>query len=149
MCFDNDADWHASIYETEARVAADGEKLHCHECGVKFQPGEEYTYIFMQEYEECRVCEWEEAETPCEKHDYGEIYHYRRCEACSKILAAIKEVEEDEGCPPYATQPMLEELCEVFSDRRDAKRYAVRAVELYPELEKHKWIKRVLTESEN
>src|SRR5688572_20106461 len=90
MCFDDyDYDWTASVCEKEIRIAKEGDKFGCDECGTKFQPGESYEYIFMQEHEECRVCEWEEAEAPCEKHDYGETDEYRRCKTCCKILDAI------------------------------------------------------------
>lgn len=139
MCFYNDDyDWTASVVLQEKRTA--GKQIQCYECGAKIAPGESYQWIFMQEHEECRVCEWEEAETPCEKHDYGEDFSYQRCNACSQLLAAIKAVEIEEGCPEHAQQPGLCELGEVFCEHENRREYAARAVAMFPELKSHRLI---------
>lgn len=142
MCFYNDDyDWYASVQKTETHIA--GKPLPCHECGRQIAVGESLVYIYLQEHEECQRCEWEELgpdDEPCDSHDYGEIYHYRRCDECDQILKAIQVVEQEEGCPAHAQQPNLEELGEVFMEHESREQYALRAVAMYPALAEHRFL---------
>lgn len=144
MCFyEADYDWYASVYRQETKAAE--RLLHCHECHTVIPLGTSYVDIYLQEHEECRVCEWDVADTPCETHDYGEIDEYHRCLGCDQILQAIREVEQAEGCPPHAQQPGLSELSEVFEEHENRVQYARHAVELFPALAGHRFIYPLIT----
>lgn len=147
MCFYyDDYDWTADVFEESERVAE--QSLTCVECGKGIAAGETHIRIFAQESEECLVCEWEEADEPCEEHDYGETYTARRCQSCERILKAVQSVEVEEGCPPHATRPAIGELDQAFYDHANAETYANRVIEMYPTLADHRWVKHVLEPEE-
>lgn len=146
MCFYDDADWYASVCDVTEGPA--DKPCQCWECGAKIKPGDMRKHVYQQEHEECQRCEYEELdedEEPCETHEYGEIFECNLCDACCKILRAIYAVEEDEGCPEYARQPMFGELKEAIWNDDDG-RYAQRAVAMFPELSSVEWLTKYLVQ---
>lgn len=160
MCFYNDDyDWSAEVNDvTFVRT----EKLNvCEECRRRIEPGEWRRRIEQREHEECQICEdsysddyisadadsydtkQEHAEALAElaehKHSYGETYSGATCRECCLLLAAIYDLEEKEGCPEYARQPLggtlREELHEEAYGREST--YVKHAVEMFPELAEH------------
>ncbi|MGB0971800.1 MAG: hypothetical protein ACPGVG_12680 [Mycobacterium sp.] len=132
MCFYNDDyDWTASVSEVTDLVS--GHASRCCECGCGIEPGQWRRHIWQQQYEECQVCEYGEADEACVKHDYGETYATDVCRECTWLLAAIEAVEADEGCPEYARQPPSGELAEHMRNP-DSRRYWDRALEMHPQL---------------
>ncbi|MDE2100919.1 MAG: hypothetical protein KGL39_26975, partial [Patescibacteria group bacterium] len=154
MCFFNDADWYAEVYE---EVISKAEKdFACEECGANVSAGEEYRYIFMQENEdtECEFCEKgkERDGTKCLEcngtgsRDPGETFEYARCMECDRFLQAIEAAEIEEGCSRDEARPRLNYLRE---DIREAdpvpmlRRYIKKAIEMFPELKKSGYLGRV------
>ena len=124
MCFYNDYDWHADVWE-ETECALDRSRC-CHECGERMLPGDWHRYIWMQEREDCILCE----EGGCEgRHDFGNTFEYVRCRTCDLILLAIHDVEAEANCPLDARQPALGELGEAIRYADDREKYAVKAAE--------------------
>lgn len=117
MCFQSvdDYDWIASVYEVSDEVAT--ERLRCCECGGRINVGEKCRSVYMQRYEECRLCcgdireQWDhdyegQKLPPCDndQHDYGETVQDYVCERCCKMIETIEEVENAEGCTaPHRT----------------------------------------------
>lgn len=144
MCFYNDDyDWMASV-QKETEGAADRE-TRCDECREVIAAGQWRRHVYLQQYEECRVCEWEEADEPCEKHDYGETFDYDCCETCEKILKAIETLEAAEDCPVYSRRPSLLGLYEEAIVYDDDGKYRTKALQMFPELSDHKWFRDVET----
>lgn len=144
MCFYSvdDCDWVAEVYESGDRIA--DKELKCDECFQSVKVGEPCRWVFMQQYEECRRCEWEELEpeaVACEHHEYGETYDYSCCVRCQRILGVIEAIEKEEGCPERYRQPLLGELSTVFWEQSDADKYASRVILEHPELKDHKFLR--------
>lgn len=138
MCFYNDDyAWTAEVSDVTDGTADSPAK--CYECNSIIAAGEFRRYVYQQEHEECSVCEQEEADEPCEKHDYGETFECNLCESCVKILKAIYAVEINAGCPPYASQPNYGELQEAFQ-HDDAGKYRARALTMFPGVAGHKFL---------
>jgi hypothetical protein len=66
------------------------------------------------------------------------------CGECIKLLKAIEAHEIAEGCPEYARQPLYGELGDVFWSHQQNWEYAEKAVAMYPELFRHRFIKYML-----
>lgn len=138
MCFYNDDyDWIASVCDVTDGPAESPAK--CYECHRRIAAGEWRRHVYQQEHEECSVCEQEEADEPCEEHDYGETFECNLCEACVKMLKAIEAVEIDEGCPWDARQPAYGELWEAIQYDEGGK-YRDRVLSMYPELSSHRFL---------
>lgn len=145
MCFcdDYDYDWTAEV--CNACEAHGGQDTRCSECRRMIHP-EQWRYsIFQHEHEECVLCEDEEEHWVHEECDYGQTYHYERCDVCHMLLLAIRSVERRRGCPIDAQQPPLGDLQDVLYQHDDAEDYAKRAVEMWPELRRNKWVQKALS----
>ena len=139
MCFDNDADWRAEHWDETDGPA--GTEAKCFECRAVITAGEWRKNIYLRQYEECQTCEDEWSDSyqkgvVCDHHDYGEEFECDRCLSCDKLLRVIKVLEEEEGCPPHAQQPMLGELADAILEDR---RYLPYAVAMFPELARTPW----------
>ncbi len=143
MCFYND-DYDWLVSHEEKRMITATKRVHCVECSKLIMAGEECEYIWQQEHEECRVCceygENYDEDNPqdtaeCD-HDYGETFEGYTCQRCLKIIEAIKQVEIEEGCPAHAQRPSIGGLYEEAFSRwnDDAKKYANKVVEMFPDL---------------
>lgn len=135
MCFSNEADWYARI--SDIVFAKAESQCKCNECRRTINAGEWREHVYQQEHEECQLCEFDECEGT---HDYGETYEGDTCRECCLLLAAIYDLEAQEGCPEYSRQPlggMLQE--ELWQDRRYGEnKYIPYALSKYPELAIHK-----------
>ncbi len=127
MCFYADADWYASVTETDEGPAPKATK--CSECRKPIAEGEWRYHVWQQEHEECQTreeknhigdddeevmihdCIRDKAE--CE---YGETFDYDCCISCKVLRNAIRQVEEAEGCTGNETEPALPCLFEDVSD---------------------------------
>lgn len=147
MCFQSvdDYDWIASVYEVSDEVAT--ERLRCCECGGRINVGEKCRSVYMQRYEECRLCcgdireQWDhdyegQKLPPCDndQHDYGETVQDYVCERCCKMIETIEEVENAEGCTAPHNRPLHGELREAFWESDHAVEYIDRARDKFPEL---------------
>jgi hypothetical protein len=139
MCFYNDYDWYAEDETDESGESP--EIAGCIECGSTIISGKWRRHIYQQQYVECQVCEYEEAEEPCKTHDYGELFECDICRSCQWILEAIDDIETEEGCPYDARQPAFGELRDAIWDDSDAgKRYLDRAIERHSEIAYIPWV---------
>jgi hypothetical protein len=153
MCFYNDDyDWVASVQERSTIKAT--KKVSCIECSKLIEAGEECERIWQQENECCSICtegaeDYDEEEpqdpTTCEHH-YGETFEGYTCQRCLNIIEAIRQVEIEEGCPEHAQRPSIGGLYEEAFSRwnDDAKKYASKVVEMFPELRNDPRISNVL-----
>lgn len=141
MCFYDESDWTADVYDDQAWPF--GRPTQCDECFRTLGYGDWRRTIHMEESECCKECGLYPGDTPddpdtaCELCDYGETADYVRCLACEKILLAIEASEADAGCPPHSRRPMLTELGDAI-DYEDGDRYRERALAMFPELAGHK-----------
>lgn len=136
MCFYHGDAWHADVYEDGHEVAT--KRLRCDECRKPILPGERHRHVFLLEREECRDCcrHWTDdkpEEEGCEC-SFGESYECDICEACDKVLTAIKRVEEEDGCKGEETQPGLGQLLEALWESDHGSEYVERARRDFPEL---------------
>jgi hypothetical protein len=142
MCFYNDYDWTAEVNEwTCIRSPLESQ---CHDCCRVVRPREWIIYIHQQEHECCQICEdeWsddydESVESAGCEHRYGETFDGCICRECGLILAAIYELEEKEGCPEGARQPVAGELGDAVHWEPKYQRYAL---ERFPELKTHRFL---------
>jgi hypothetical protein len=153
MCFYNDDyDWVASVQERSTIKAT--KRVHCIECSKLIMAGEECERIWQQEHEECQVCceygdDYDEDNpqdsTECD-HDYGETFEGFTCQHCLSIIEAIRQVEVEEGCPEHAQRPSIGGLYEEAFSRwnDDARKYASKVAEMFPELRNDLRISNVL-----
>lgn len=141
MCFYNDDyDWTAHTNEWTYRKAV--EPLACSECGGEISPGDWHCEIFQAEYDspdccECETCcnaEMDEEEGVDREPCVAETWRGWQCKVCMKVLAAIYQVELEEGCPWHARQPGAGELWDEMSEHDGAPQYMARAVKTFPEL---------------
>lgn len=145
MCFVNDCDWFASVYNLGTMTVEKPTK--CLECYGVVPYGATLHTVHMQEHEECHVCEYGECDCPkdkdgdckeckCDPPDYGERFHYHRCEDCNKFLNAIQIAEEEAGCGNDEARPLLTEMRDQLREAgpREAKKYYQVAMREYPEL---------------
>jgi hypothetical protein len=139
VCFYNDYDWSAEYVENTESES--GEVTHCDECGVTIGESEWRRHVYMREYKQCQECEYLE-DVNCEQHNYGETFTYDCCRGCDNILKAIKQVEQEEGCPSDAQQPAFTALYDELTQHESANLYARRALEMFPDLVNHKFITR-------
>lgn len=172
MCFYTDYDWTASVYEITESDA--GFPTRCDECGKPLTMLDWRRRIWMQEAEECRICEDEfsekyidnediedalengDAEYAAEmlkaldehQHDYGETCLYHRCSDCDKILQAVEAREKAEGCPVHERLPALGEMQESLAEHEQAAEYATHAIGMFPELAGNTFLQELLTVSE-
>lgn len=162
MCFYNDdADWSASVCETTP--ADTGEPCKCDECGRKITTDEWRLNIFMQEHEDCQICEddcsdefisredmeaeladgdaeWAAAHLKTlENHtcDFGETFRYVRCKGCDEFLQAIEAQEIEEGCPPDSRRPALCDLHNSMAEHGLSEIYGKKAIAMFPHLKDH------------
>lgn len=148
MCFYNDdCDWIANV--TEETFSRADKEHRCYECGNRILTGEWYRHIHQQESESCLICEdledygdlYDPQQDPktCE-HNYGEHFDCNICRECCLILEAIRDLEEKEGCPPYARQPRIGELSDELHEHKRCLdfKYHLHARELFPELVENK-----------
>jgi hypothetical protein len=135
MCFYNDYDWSAEIYDQLDPVAT--EDLHCQECNREIKTGQQHHYIFMQESETCRHCDNLDLECcECEEPNFGEQDEYWCCTDCWQFRGAVKEAEKDEGCPPGERSPSLQGMLEEISqfDGDEPQIYFAKAEAMHPHL---------------
>lgn len=114
MCFSDNYDWTAQCVHEAYEPTL--QRRVCCECRCHIPAGEWCHYLWMQEREECRDCEFEDEPCANDKHDYGETYEGWTCAECQLLREAIKEVEEDEGCFGYGSQPAVGEMYESVDD---------------------------------
>jgi hypothetical protein len=137
MCFWNDSDWTAQVYEEEEGPApAD---TRCDECRGHIFKGQWRHHVFMQEHEECQACEdtWDKDAPPCDdgKHEYGEQFDYNSCERCYRLRHAVRQVEEEEGCTGSEAEPYFGGLFEQVGSGEGWQHYADRMAAMrLPEL---------------
>jgi hypothetical protein len=170
MCFyDDDCDWTAEVCEQNFIRAAEPAK--CYECYRPIAVGEWCRVLHQQEHESCLVCEdqWSDdyidsdraaydtdeehatalAELADHVHTYGETFDATLCRECCLVLEAIYDLEEKEGCPEDARQPLIgalqDELAE-DSGKWGEKKYVKHAVGMFPELASHKMCAEMLTD---
>lgn len=132
MCFNTDYDWYASQIEDDEGPAP--EACHCCECGCRIKKGEWRRWVSMQEREDGIYCEPEKGEhvddcpaagcaakgcvpdgdhaedcvgEECEYVGPGETWEGNTCEGCHILRAALRTVEEDEGCHGVEAEPGL------------------------------------------
>ena len=168
MCFYNDDyEWSASVCETSE--ADSGPATKCAECGCKIEPHEWRKHIFMQEHEDCQICQdpfsddyidrkameaelndgdadWAAAQLKAlddHTHDYGETYDYDCCRDCDKILQAVEDRETAEGCPVDERRPALGEMQESLMEHEQWAEYAAHAVAMFPELAGNEFIRKL------
>lgn len=159
MCFYHDGDDSFTPTVWNKASADQGKAMKCHECGHTIAENEWRLAIHAQEFDGCKICEDdtspsfidpddctdEERKILAEhKCDSGDVFDYVRCRDCDNLLKAIEAVETDAGCPSHARRPCLLELQEAMED--DGKRYAVRALEMFPELAEHRFVKEAMGE---
>jgi hypothetical protein len=144
MCFTHDYDWRAEV-EEDTVTKADRPTI-CDECRKIIHIGSWLRHVRQQEYEQCQRCEdgdscdYEENHPECAggDHEHGETFDWDCCEACDKVLRAIKAAELEDGCREWESQPALTQLPEaMFYDRRDGGRYLAKVREMFPEVEAH------------
>jgi len=153
MCFVNDGDWTARVYEVTQKTSE--RKRRCQECDQMIQAGIPFWNIWMQEYEECHTCTMGKCDCvqednndlccKCTEPDHGEEFETWHCQECHKFLEAIREAEIESGCSPYEAQPLCEQMVEAISntDESDAERYFIKAAVKYPELGDSGYLKRL------
>lgn len=145
MCFTNDYDWTAEVFEETERAAE--KETRCGECRRKFPPGTVMRHLWMQEHEECSRCSDAECDCPkdadgdcaeckCEEPSLGEEFEYDVCPECDKLLKAVEAAEKEEGCHASESQPPLAQLFEQMRelDKDDVRRYVRKAEGMFPEL---------------
>jgi hypothetical protein len=134
MCFYHDGDWRATINKEEDRVVATDKKVACTECRRQIPVGENYKYLFQQEYDPDG---WDE-DGEGEPFHPGETFECRTCSWCRKLIQAIESVEVQRGCPAHASRPpdgqLMEEMGEICVD--DLRAYRQRALEMFPDLDR-------------
>jgi hypothetical protein len=128
VCFYNDDyDWCPTIYEeSEGPVKS---TVRCSECNKKILEGQWAKQIYMQEYEECQLCE--EMDESCE-HDYGNTYDYYGCERCERLREALRLVEEAEGCSGNEAEPGRGTMFTDVGDGEGWDHYAFQHAKLFP-----------------
>lgn len=145
MCFTNECDWTAEVSNERSEPA---EKIvRCDECHRDIQIGATVHHIGQQEYELCHACEFGECkcagntdedghECTCEEPEYGETFHYDRCDDCDRFLKAVEAAEIEAGCKPHHAVPLLLNMIEDIREggTGEAKRYWKKAVVMFPEL---------------
>lgn len=156
MCFyDDDCDWLVQVSEENYSRCETADE--CCDCNRPIQSGEWCRQIYQLEYEECQICEDVESglyEDPDEvdeaegiygpgehPHYFGQSWQGTICRECCLVREAIWDLEEKEGCPPYARQPLLGGLREVIHDdlsKWGTRKYVTHAKEMFPELASHK-----------
>jgi len=138
MCFDQDADWIARVYEETITTAE--KPTRCDECGQKIPTGGWLLHVWMQQYEDCLhtfdddsapLVEGVEECPPDCKHNFGETYDYDRCESCDKILRAIEDLELKRGCHRNEARPLLTQMRDAVFEEPE---YADHAIALFPEV---------------
>lgn len=167
MCFYNDDyDWYADVHE-ESDLES-GPACKCDECGREIASDQWRHTVFQQESELCQFCEDDcsgnyigseddvaeliedgRAEEAAElqrkidncQHSYGETFHYVRCRDCDNLLKAVERTEELAGCPVDSRRPALTELREALHETHDGGRYRAMALEMFPELASHRFLK--------
>ncbi len=133
MCFDNDADWYASV-SSDRRVVAT-KPSWCEECGCRIKAWQLHRYVYMAEYED--VVQWMDATGNDDPRDFkSEEFECRICLDCQAILDAIKATELAEGCSVYESQPPFGELMTALSEDRlyGDSHYAKAAIKARPDL---------------
>lgn len=140
MCFyyDDYYDWYASVSEVSQHVSTGVEK--CCECGLRIPQGEECSRLYLQQHESCRCCEskeYPEEEYPedgdsdgetCDVDgcDYGETSTDYSCQRCLALRAAIRVVEESEGCTGEEAEPPHAQLYESMDSGEGRGHYAAK-----------------------
>jgi hypothetical protein len=145
MCFTHDYDWCAEVCD-ETTGAAEKATV-CDECHKPIPAGVWVRSVYQQQHEQCQRCEdedsrdFEEDHPDCagDEHEYGETFDWDCCEACDKVLRAIKAAELEEGCKEYESQPALTELSQAMSDDRlhNDGRYLAKVLAMFPEVAAH------------
>jgi hypothetical protein len=126
MCFTFDPEWFASIVEVDDSAASD-KPARCGECCRMIPAGEPHRHVFQQENEDC-------GEGDAEGFDPGETFDYDCCGECVKLLRAVEASELEAGCHKNEAVPPYEMLFEHVHESGCGKRYAGRALAMFPEL---------------
>lgn len=156
MCFDYDADWEASLCETDDNTVSD-RRVRCDECRAWIPPGTPYRHVHQEEHaledwdeDEAMEDAWADLEedfvgppAPPE-FDPGEVFDYDCCQDCAKLRKAVYASEIEEGCGHHEAEPPLPMLLESISESGCAGRYRAKAAALFPELEASGYLERVL-----
>ncbi len=134
MCFYNEYDWSAEVVEYTGGPATSQHR--CFECHTFIHPGEWVHKTFMQEHEDCQHenriddnedvtdfyesgimphwCNGLDAE-PCV---FGETHQSYVCQSCTDFRAAIRAVEEADGCVGDEAEPQ-----NLFDDIAESDHY--------------------------
>ncbi len=142
MCFYHEYDYCPEVYSKNERMSE--RPVECEECGATIEPGQTIHSVFMQQYEQCHVCEMGECvcdhktndDCQCATPVFGETFDYDRCEQCEKFLQAVEDAEVEAGCSKAEARPAFQEMRNDIVDggMREAKKYFKRARYAYPEL---------------
>lgn len=145
MCFECYGDWKPTNWYEDKEPSKD--PSCCDECGATIAAGAWRYWCRGEQLGVCRRCEQAgvlDGDCNCEEPDLGEVFEYVRCEGCDKLLKAVEAREKDEGCPDFASRPMLGELEYAFTDHEQQFDYAEKAVSMFPELFEHPFISELL-----
>ncbi len=157
MCFyHDDYDWCAE--HEEQHFVREDSPAKCHECDRVVLADQWRRKILQQQYECCQICEDRENfdfisaeaddydsneeyaaaldELGCHECDYGERFACTICRECNLLLAAIYDLEQIEGCPEHARQPLYGELLRELEEDEEGK-YVRHALRMFPELVRH------------
>jgi hypothetical protein len=112
MCFYSDPDWYASqVEEDEGPALSD---CRCCECRRVIKAGEWRKRVEMQEREDGIYCTPDKGEhadgcdgEDCEYDGPGETWAGHFCRDCETLRAAIRKVEEAEGCHGSEAEPSM------------------------------------------
>lgn len=94
MCFYHDGDYPTVYRERDVKAARKARR--CSDCGQRIHAGEPYLLIDGK---------WE-----------GDFSSFATCERCQTLRAAIRRVEEEDGCRGSETQPALGALFDQVDD---------------------------------
>src|SRR4026208_1890384 len=116
MCFNNDADWTAWHVE-EDTITVDKPSA-CLECRRQVKLGGILHHVYLQEAEECLLCENGVCSCPedkccqCPNPDVGNTDDCYFCADCYKFRKAVAAAEKEAGCSSYTAEPLYGEMLE-------------------------------------
>lgn len=119
MCFYHDYEWTADVSETTEGPLPVRQK--CDECRRWINAGETCLMVHQEQHEACLHCDPDdmgdyEGRGGGGECDHGEVFDYVCCWRCQQIRAAIRAVEEHEGCGGSEAEPSYGGMFEEVSD---------------------------------
>lgn len=118
MCFYADYDWYAAV--SEETEGPSPERTHCNECGRVIHAGEWRHHLHQEQYECCLACDPDDPDgrEPNEDGscDHGETADFTTCGRCHALRAAVRAVEEHEGCVGAEAEPPRGVLFDAIHD---------------------------------